>query len=90
MSVGGGLFGGWTPEMEEPWFYAGYGPTEVDPVALAYYRYERIVADFAAYADEIWRRRIGAEDREIGVRQLAGQFLPGHVIDLAHRTYRRV
>lgn len=89
MSVGGGLFGGWNPDVEERWFYAGYGPAVVDPVALAYYRYERIVADFAAYADEIWNQRIGPEDREIGVRQLAGQFLPGHVIDIAHRTYQK-
>ncbi len=97
MSVGAGLFGGWTPggccpdpAMEEPWFSEGYGPAEVDPVALAYYRYERIVADFAAYADEIWNQRIGPEDREIGVSQLAGQFQPGHVVDLAHRTYQRL
>src|SRR5690606_31643040 len=44
MYVGGGLFGGRrSPQEEEALFYQGYGQVAVDPVALAYYRYERIV-----------------------------------------------
>jgi spectinomycin phosphotransferase len=87
MSVGGGLFGRWNPDMEEVWFYEGYGPAEVDPVVLAYYRYERIVADIAAWAEQILAGRGGPEDRENGVRQLASQFLPGHVVEIADRSY---
>jgi len=90
MSVGGGLFGDWRPDTEETLFYEGYGRAEVDRVALAYYRYERMVADVAAYADEIWNRRVGAQDREVGLRQLASQFQPGEVIEIAHRTYAGV
>ncbi|HSH78063.1 MAG TPA: aminoglycoside phosphotransferase family protein [Herpetosiphonaceae bacterium] len=89
MSVGGGLFGDWNPALEAEWFYAGYGPTAIDPVALAYYRYERIVADIAAYAEQIFGMQGSAEDREQGLRQLMGQFLPNEVVDLAHRSYPR-
>jgi spectinomycin phosphotransferase len=87
MSVGGGLFGGWNQDREVAWFYAGYGSTEIDPVALAYYRYERIVADIAAYATQIFGLQGSAEDRETGLRQLMSQFRPGEVVEIAHQSY---
>ena len=90
MFVGVGQFGGWNQELEAAWFYAGYGPTAIDPVALAYYRYERIVADIAAYATQIFGRQGSAEDREQGLRQLMGQFLPNDVVEFAHRSYRQL
>jgi spectinomycin phosphotransferase len=44
MFIGGGQFGARrTPREEETLFYQGYGQTQTDPIALAYYRYERIV-----------------------------------------------
>jgi len=50
---GGQGFAGYTPEEEERLFYEGYGQVQVDPVALAYYRFERIVQDVAVYCDEL-------------------------------------
>jgi len=88
MFVGGGLFGDWHQAQETAWFYEGYGETEIDPVALAYFRYERIVWDIAAYAEQIFGMQGSEEDREEGLRQLMAQFLPNKVIDIAHRTYR--
>jgi spectinomycin phosphotransferase len=87
MFVGGGVGGVWNQPQEADWFYEGYGHAMVDPVALYYYRYERIVADFAAYADQILGLQGSAEDRELGLRQVMSQFLPGDVIEIAHRSY---
>jgi spectinomycin phosphotransferase len=87
MFVGGGVGGIWNRSDEAAWFYEGYGPATVDPNILAYYRYERIVADFAAYAEEILGGTASAEDRERGLRQVMGQFLPGNVIEMAHGSF---
>lgn len=87
MFVGGGLFvNERRPEQEAVLFYQGYGPTQIDPVALAYYRYERIVQDIAAYCEQIFLTDAGNQDRPIGLRQLSSQFQPGEVIEMAYRT----
>jgi spectinomycin phosphotransferase len=61
----------------------------VDKAALAYYRYERIVQDVAAFARLILAEQgaRGADDRERGLRQLASQFEPRGVVEIAHATY---
>ena len=87
MFVGGGLGGGGhTPQEEETLFYRGYGPTPLDPIALAYYRYERIVQDVAAYCEEILLTQPGSDDRAEGLRQLTSQFLPDQVVEIAYRS----
>ncbi|MGE5335336.1 MAG: phosphotransferase enzyme family protein [Nitrososphaerota archaeon] len=89
MCLGGGVSTVWSDAREEALFYQGYGSTEIDPVALSYYRYERIVADVAAYGAQIFGIEGNEEDRENGLRQLMSQFLPGHVVAVAHSTYER-
>lgn len=88
MFIASGLFGSArTPDQEEALFNQGYGdPTQADPVGLAYYRYERIVQDIAAYCEEIFLTEPGGEDRAQGLRQLSSQFEPGQVIDMALRS----
>jgi spectinomycin phosphotransferase len=84
MFVGGGLQGGGrTPQQEEILFYQGYGETEINPIALAYYRYERIVQDIAAYCEQILLTDPSSADRAVGLRQLSSQFQPNQVIDIA-------
>ncbi len=91
MFVGGGLGGGsHTAEQEEALFYEGYGKAEVDPVALTYYRFERIVQDFVAYCEQLLLTDEGGDDRREGLRQFSGQFLPGDVVDMAYRTEKRL
>lgn len=87
MFIGGGIGNGrYSPEQEEALFYPGYGQTDIDPVALAYFRYERIVQDFAAYSEEILLTDGDSEDRPEGLRRVMSQFQPNAVIDMAYRA----
>ena len=72
---------------KEDLFYQGYGQTEVDPVALAYYQAERVVEDIAVTCEMVFA---GAEagdprvsDREQGVQYVVGRFAPetGHAVE---------
>lgn len=84
MYAGGGQFPHHrTPHEEETLFYQGYTATRPDPAGLAYYRYERIVQDIAAYCQQILLGDAHGADRVEGLRQLAGQFQPGSVVDIA-------
>ena len=86
MFVGGGVGGVWRDAQEEAWFYQGYGRTEIDPLALAYYRYERIVADIAAYGEQLLLTDEGGADRAQGLRFFLDSFLPHNVVEIAYRT----
>lgn len=87
MYVGGGLMGGWRrPQEEEDLFYQGYGPTQVDANALAFYRYERIIQDIAIYCQQILLTDGGGADREQSLRYLMSNFLAGGTLELAYRS----
>lgn len=90
MCIGGGMGFAIEGDREDALFYRGYGDVEIDPVALAYYRYERIVADVAAYGQQIFGEEGSVEDRELGLRQLTSQFAPRQVVDIANQTYARL
>jgi spectinomycin phosphotransferase len=83
MFIGAGTDAVWLSAREHTLFYQGYGITEIDMNALAYYRYERIVEDIAAYCEQILLTDQGGDDRAEGLRQLASQFEPGAVIEIA-------
>ena len=85
MFVGSGM-GICDKAQEAALFYQGYGQAEIDVIALAYYRYERIVQDIAAYCEQILLSDEGGEDREEGLRQLTNQFLPNNVIEKAYES----
>jgi spectinomycin phosphotransferase len=90
MFIGGGVGGIWNTKEEEQRFYQGYGATEIDLTTLAYYRYERIVQDTAAYCEEILETEGDSPDREQGLRYFASLFMPNEVVKIAHRTYHRL
>ncbi|MCB0018551.1 MAG: phosphotransferase [Anaerolineales bacterium] len=87
MYVGGALLAsGLTPADEEALFYPGYGATTIHAAARAYYRYERIVADIAAYGRELLLSEAGGADREQSLYYLRSNFEPGHTIAVAYET----
>jgi spectinomycin phosphotransferase len=89
MFIGGGLMGNWhTPQEEEILFYQGYGPTQVDTITLAYYRYERIIQDIAVFCEQIFLSTQGGEDREQALRYLMSNFLPNGTIEIARSSDR--
>ncbi|HET7145270.1 MAG TPA: aminoglycoside phosphotransferase family protein, partial [Anaerolineales bacterium] len=87
MFIGGAQgFTGHTLEEEETLFYRGYGQIHVDRTALAYYRYERIVQDLAAYCEQLLSTNEGGEDREQSLQYLKSNFLPGNTIETAYKS----
>lgn len=91
MFVGGGQYGNRrTAQEEETLFYQGYGQTDINRVALAYYRYERIVQDIAAYSEQILLTDAGSADRAQGLRYLSSNFQPNQVIDLACQSEKHL
>ncbi|OIO87771.1 MAG: phosphotransferase [Anaerolineae bacterium CG2_30_64_16] len=89
MFIGGGQgFGGHTPQEEETLFYRGYGQTEISPVALAYYRYERIIQDIAIFCEQLLLTNEGGEDREQALRYLISNFLPNGTLEIAYQSDR--
>lgn len=86
MFIGAGIGGVWQNSHEEALFYQGYGPAEVDPMAIAYYRYERIVEDIAAFCEQLLLTDEGGADREQSLHYLMSSFLPGAEMDIAYRS----
>jgi spectinomycin phosphotransferase len=90
MFVGSGIGRAGNAAQEAAWFYQGYGPAEIDPVALAYYRCERIVQDIDAFCEEILSSTEKSQDRSQGLRYLMSQFEPNAVVEIALQSYAAV
>ena len=77
---------------EEALFYQGYSGdcgcalAEADQMALAYYRYERIIQDIAAFCEQLFLTVEGGEDREQAYQYFISQFLPNHEVETACKT----
>jgi len=88
MFIGGGIGGRWNRPREAELFYQGYGPTEVDEVALAYYRHERIVVDIADFCDHLLLSDASGADRERTLQKFVDAFGPNDVVAIALATDR--
>jgi spectinomycin phosphotransferase len=87
MFIGGAQgFIGYTAQQEEALFYQGYGETQIDSVALAYYRYERIIVDIALYCEELLLTTEGGDDRKRSLGYLMSNFLPNATIEIAYSS----
>lgn len=90
MFIGGGVGHAWNRPEEAAWFHEGYGPADLDAVAIAYYRYERIAKDIVETCDLMFDAGASVEDREEALRQMKNQFAPDDVAAIAHRSYDAV
>jgi spectinomycin phosphotransferase len=86
MFIGGGIDAIWKTKQDEAVFYEGYGKTEVNITALAYYRYERIVEDLVAFCEQLLLTNEGGADREQAYGWFTSNFEPGGTIEIADRT----
>jgi spectinomycin phosphotransferase len=87
MFIGGGHGdSGYTPQEEEAMFYQGYGQTNINPIALTYYRYERILVDIADDCNLIFWSDEGQEFKTAALEDLKNKFLPACYLDIAYRS----
>ncbi len=88
MFIGGGIDDIWKSKRDEAIFYEGYGKTDIDFTVMAYYRYERVIEDLAAYGEQLLLTNEGGADREQAYRWFTGNFEPGQTIEIAENTYK--
>ena len=86
MFIGGGIGSIWSTPQEEDLFYKGYGPAEINPVALAYYRFERIVQDIAEWGELVLFTGEGGKDRARALQGFIRWFSPHDVVEMAYQA----
>jgi spectinomycin phosphotransferase len=76
---------------QEELFFKGYGITEIDPLALAYYRYEWVVQDIGDYGERVFLMPdVGDETKKASVQGLMAMFAPGDVVESAYLSERDI
>jgi spectinomycin phosphotransferase len=87
MFIGGGHGdSGYTPLEEETMFYQGYGQTNMNRIAIAYYRYERIIVDIVEDCNLIFLSNEGGENQKGALEDLRSKFLPNGTIEIAYQS----
>jgi spectinomycin phosphotransferase len=86
MYIGAGIANFGQSEAQQRLFTQGYGDVTIDRRAMAYYRYERVVEDIAAFAQQLLWSDTGGEDREQAVRWFESNFQPGQEYEIARET----
>jgi len=86
MFIGGGIDNIWKNKHDESIFYEGYGKANIDFAMLAYYRYERVIEDLAAYGEQLLLTDEGGADRPEAYERFTGNFEAGQTIEIAYKT----
>jgi spectinomycin phosphotransferase len=86
MFIGGGIDEIWKTEREQAMFYEGYGKTDINLSALAYYRYERIIQDVADYGEQVLLSEKDIAEREQFYKYFTINFVPGTRLEIARKT----
>jgi spectinomycin phosphotransferase len=64
-------------------FYNAYGNVKPNTELISYYRNERILADLAVTADEIFGNKGTEEERDVALYLMMRQFEPNKEVDVA-------
>jgi spectinomycin phosphotransferase len=68
-------------------FFSAYGEIDLDPVALAYYRYEWVVQEIGDFGERVFLMAdIGAETKTDAVSGFIELFQPGNVVESACKS----
>lgn len=86
MFIGGGVGNTWNLSRESDLFYQGYKDLQIDPIALAYYRCERIVEDLAIYTHELRRPTSNEKSCQEMLKHVVDMFESEGVVDIALAT----
>jgi spectinomycin phosphotransferase len=81
VTVGGFI----TEKRTETLFLQGYGATDIDPLVMAYYRYERAMEDLAAFAERVFSADASDATRQDSAQWFMAQFGPGSLVEAAHK-----
>jgi len=73
-----------TDERHEALFFEGYGAAPINPVAMAYYRYERAMQDLAEFALQVFRADSSDATKQDSLEWFMVQFAPGGTVEAAH------
>ena len=73
-------------EQEEKLFYRGYVPSQIDPTAMAYYRYERGITDIVVESERVLSKAVGVQNRAQALEYLKLGFLPDSTVEMACKS----
>ena len=69
-------------------FFQGYGSRDINWLALAYYKYDWVIQEFADYGARVFLAAdLGEQDLAASLREFQRLFAPGDVIERAHQAY---
>ena len=72
---------------EETWFFEGYGDVPVDPEAIVYYRYERILEDIGEIARSVFEDGESSLSSHASEVDLAESFFgPGGILETVEQV----
>ncbi len=81
---------GHAPQSEAA-FLAGYGDCHIDLAAIAYYRYDWTLQEFADYGERVFcASYLGERDLALALREFEKLFAPGDVVQRAHAAFARI
>ena len=76
---------------EEAAFLTGYGHIKVNAAALAYYRYDWTLQEFADYGERVFLdENLPDEELALALREFERLFAPGDVVKRAHAAFASV